>query len=41
MSSSHVAKGQTLAMPFAPSLPANFLNGYAVLNSSFWLSPGQ
>jgi hypothetical protein len=37
MSSSHVAKGQTLAMPFAPSLPANFLNGYAVLNSS-WLS---
>ena len=37
MSSSQLAKGVTLAIPFTPSLPANFLNGYAILNSS-WLS---
>ena len=37
MISSTTAKGLTLAMPFAPSLPASFLNGYSILNSS-WLS---
>ena len=37
MSSSTITKGIALAMPYAPSLPAHFLNGYAILNSS-WLS---
>jgi hypothetical protein len=37
MSSSQLAKGLTLEIPFAPSLPAKFLNAYAVLNPS-WLS---
>jgi hypothetical protein len=37
MSTSKLAKGLTLEMPFAPSLPATFLNAYAILNPS-WLS---
>jgi hypothetical protein len=37
MSSSKFAKRLTLEMPFPPSLPASFLNAYAILNPS-WLS---
>ena len=37
MSISTLAKGLTLAMQFAPPLPAHFLNAYPIQNSS-WLS---
>ena len=37
MSSSKFAKGLTLEIPFAPSLPASFLNAYSILNPA-WLS---
>lgn len=34
MSISELAKSPARALPLAPSLPANFLNGYSILNSS-------